>query len=223
MPRRYKKSRKYKKRKPRRKGYRSLVSNYAPSGVSTTRIANMRYVEEITINSLTGLMGTHVFSANSIYDPNVTGAGHQPMGHDTWATLYNHYVVLGSKITVKIAPKSQNSTSVVGVYLSDAATPAYSNSNQYQEARKGSQRMISIEQGKPVTVVSKLSTKKFFNVTDVKDNLDRLGAVIGVTPVEQAYYTIWCQGKSGINADYSVIAQIDYIVAFSEPKDLSAS
>lgn len=226
MPRRYKKKIKYKRKTYKRKknGYRSLVSNYVPSGMSTIRTANLRYVEQITLVSTVGLLDSYTFSANSIHDPNVTGVGHQPMGHDTWASLYNHYVVLGSKITIKVAPKIVASTSMVGVLLTDAATPPYSDSDTYQEARKGSVRMISEEQGKPVTLVSKFSAKKFFNVKDVKDNVNRLGADSNVSPTEQAYYIIWVQSKSGtINADYTVIVQIDYIVSYSEPKDLQPS
>ena len=34
-------------------------------------------------------------------DPNHTGVGHQPLYFDQLMTIYNHYIVIGAKITVK--------------------------------------------------------------------------------------------------------------------------
>jgi hypothetical protein len=42
----------------------------------------------------------HVFRGNSINDPDVTGVGTQPYGHDEWAGLYNNYAVMSSSITI---------------------------------------------------------------------------------------------------------------------------
>ncbi len=225
MPRRYKKKKVYRKRRTyRKRGYKSLVSNYVPSGISTTRVANLRYVETIQLSSSAGTLDSHAFSANSIHDPNVTGIGHQPMGHDTWASLYNHYVVLGSKVTIRIAPGNIKSSSMVGVLLTDASTPPYTEASTFQEARKGSVRLIAEEQGKAVILSSKFSAKRFFNVKDVKDNVQRLGADSNVSPTEQAYYIVWAQSQTAtFSANYTCVVQIDYIVAYSEPKDLQES
>lgn len=36
----------------------------------------------------------HVFATNSIFDPDVTSTGHQPLGRDLWASMYDYYTVL---------------------------------------------------------------------------------------------------------------------------------
>lgn len=41
------------------------------------------------------------WNLNSIYDPNRTGTGHQPLGYDQWATFYNRYRVYG--VTVRFS------------------------------------------------------------------------------------------------------------------------
>jgi len=43
-----------------------------------------------------------VFRANSLYDPNYTGGGHQPNGFDQLIAAYNHFTVISSKIRVKL-------------------------------------------------------------------------------------------------------------------------
>lgn len=50
----------------------------------------LRYAQTNSLTAgSTGLFGTErVFRLNSLYDPDLTGVGHQPYGYDTLATLY---------------------------------------------------------------------------------------------------------------------------------------
>lgn len=57
----------------------------------------LKYVESVSI-TLTAGIGSYRFLANSLYDPNSSGAGHQPMYFDQFGAMYDHYVVLKSKI-----------------------------------------------------------------------------------------------------------------------------
>lgn len=45
-----------------------------------------------------GTAATHVFSANGLYDPDITGVGHQPIGFDQFMVMYDHYTVVGAKM-----------------------------------------------------------------------------------------------------------------------------
>jgi len=73
------------------------------NGVQNTEIVKMRYVTKLQLISSSG--ATHYnFRANSCYDPDYDGAGHQPMGFDQMALKYNHYQVLGSRIKVTPIP-----------------------------------------------------------------------------------------------------------------------
>lgn len=60
----------------------------------------MKYCEAINDSSAITNSGVYQFRGNSIFDPNFTGVGHQPLGHDTYEQLYRRYTVLGSSITV---------------------------------------------------------------------------------------------------------------------------
>lgn len=53
---------------------------------------NMNYSENIVRTPAT-YVDNYVFRLNSVYDPNYTGVGHQPLGHDQLAALYNRYRV----------------------------------------------------------------------------------------------------------------------------------
>ena len=78
------------KTKPRSRT--TLVVNKAIQPFAQRYIAKMKYSETFALTSLNGY--TFGFNLNSIFDPNRTGVGHQPYGHDTLAALYNRYRVI---------------------------------------------------------------------------------------------------------------------------------
>lgn len=46
-------------------------------------------------------ISAQVFRANSLYDPDYTGTGHQPNGFDALMAAYDHFTVLATKIRVR--------------------------------------------------------------------------------------------------------------------------
>lgn len=219
------KKRKY-KRKPKRRRKSRLYSMSSPAGVPTKKVVSMRYCSNGTIASTSGILQVHVFSANNLYDPDVTGTGHQPMGHDTMATLYNHYVVLGSKITVQwgqVNTSGGTGNLMVGCYLDDDSTVPYTGYSGLIESRKGTSKLITLQRN-AISTTSKFSAKKFFNVNDVKDNFTRLGGDFGNPPGDAANFILWVQSQdiSTTNTAYFTVI-IDYIVACSEPRSLAPS
>lgn len=64
--------------------------------------SNLLYATTLDLNpGVGGLAAVHVFSANGLYDPDITGVGHQPRGFDQLIALYDHYVVIAAKLTWK--------------------------------------------------------------------------------------------------------------------------
>lgn len=227
MPRRYQKKKPYKKKRkyPVKRRRRRLTSMGVPSGMPTQRLAKLRFCTTGRLSSVSGVIDSASFVANGIFGVDITSgspAG-QPMGFDQWATLFNHYVVLGSRISVEWALEEQNQSFVAGTYLNDDNTLIYTKFADFKQARKGSQRVL-VNQRNRVITSSNFSAKKYFNVKDVKDNTDRLGGSITSNPSEQAIFVIYGQamdGASNVNARY--LATIDFIVLWSEPRDIPIS
>jgi hypothetical protein len=184
----------------------------------------MRYSDDFKIGSTLGSTGSYVFRANSVYDPDYTGVGHQPMGYDVWAGQYTHYIVEQSRVTFKLMPGSVLIEGFkTGVFLSPSFVPPYSDPSGYIEAGKGTVSYATGRQVAPLTISSKFDTRKFFNITDVKDNLDNLGATTVLNPQELAYFIIWFSSNNNTTFTCSVQVTIDYIVSFSEPLALPQS
>lgn len=213
--------RSYKRRKRRRK--RRRVNYNTPSGMPKQRTTKLRYVDTYRLDSVAGVLTGLIFRANSIFDPYQSGIGHQPMGHDQWALLYNHYHVLGSKLTCKfVQPPDNTAPGNVGAYLSDGSTQPYVTASEFAEAKRGSFTQVTPTNTGPRTIKSYFSAKTFFNCTDVNDNR-QLGAAVGANPSEDAYFQIWYEPSDNSTQQIYVTVTIDYVVQFNEPKDLAQS
>jgi hypothetical protein len=60
---------------------------------------HMKYAETITASGLPFF--EYLFNLNSLFDPNRTGVGHQPLGFDQLATLYEKYRVYNVRYIVR--------------------------------------------------------------------------------------------------------------------------
>lgn len=210
-----------------------------PSGMPATRTSKLRFCTSKVIECQENTIGYANFLANGVFDPDTDAlpAG-QPMGFDQWASLYDQYCVVGSKITAYITYQKQESYSavpnsnvnppcMVGIYCGDDAAVPYTNWQGLVESKRGTFRNITAYQGSPVKVSSKFSCRKFFNLKNPMDNILRVGADNTSNPTETATYIIWGNTTGALAPDQKVKLNcniiIDFIVRWSEPKDLSRS
>lgn len=80
----------------------SSFSSFIPS----TKVVKLIYKQNIGLQSSSGIIAKNQFKTGSINDPDYTGGGHQPYGHDQLEALYKQYVVLGAKINVSWTQQS---------------------------------------------------------------------------------------------------------------------
>jgi len=108
----------------------------------------LRYCD--TIAWVGGAQASNTFRLNSIYDPDLSGTGHQPMYHDTLALVYGKYRVLGAKIKVVFAMRSppslalaEYSPTVVGIVTSANSSFLSIGSNQLMEQNNNNTQILS--------------------------------------------------------------------------------
>jgi hypothetical protein len=136
----------------------------------------MRYTEYLELDPTNaGAIEIHQFRANSIYDPNLTGAGHQPLGHDQWQTFYDRYTVIGSKINIMAMSKTENNTvpNVFGVYTSDTQAITAASVPAICEQGLSTWKTLPSALQTPRQINGYFSAKKYFQLKDIKDNQNR--------------------------------------------------
>lgn len=217
----------------KRKGYRKLKRRLTLGGIPDAVTVKLRYAKKIKFSGTVGDGTYQAYRANGIYDPEVALGGHQPMGRDRYASMYNHYVVLGSKasFTYNMANSSANYGNygrVVGMVLDDNGTfDTGTTAETIIENGHGKWKVHNTghaDPNIPKRITTYYSAKKFFSVKDVLDNKNWLGSNIGSDPLDQAYYLLYTIPVNDYPADQTTyyingMLVIDYIVQFYERQE----
>lgn len=217
-----KKYRKYKKK------YKSLrILETSMSSFPKTKTVAMRYCDSFALQpSVVTPIALQVYRANSIFDPDQTGIGHQPLGHDEWNKFYTKYTVISSKITVKALGNNNTLLPfILGVLINNDNLPVIvSGTGMLEQGRSRYCLMSGTTNGLPGYVTQTYSAKKWHNLKNVHDAYGLL-ADFGANPPDQVYFIIFVQtpdGVSGGSVCYGTVA-IEYLVELSDPIDLSQS
>jgi len=186
-------------------------------------ITTMRYTEPFSINPPVGTSGYYVFSANGLYDPNITGTGHQPMGFDQLMTFYNHYEVIGAKIKFSVVPGAEVTGFNFGIKLDDSSQPAATGIDTICEHAMTNWRThpgTGLSNG--FDVYSSYSAKRFFG--DRAGDRETWGDS-AANPADQAYFICFIAGLTTLQDIGSIpcFAAIEFVVKFHEAKDLTFS
>lgn len=154
-----------------------------------------KYSSLITLDAAAGLVANHVYSANGMFDPNISGAGHQPLGYDQMATLFQDYTVIGVKFTAKFtnyggASNGTLHTYVVGIYPS-IDNGGSTNPHVCLESRGAVWTTIR-DTSPSATLVKKLSPATYlgFKKSDAMAEVDLKGGT-GNNPLKEVYFNVW--------------------------------
>lgn len=216
----------YKKRNYRRYRRRAFMGqkNNTNLGFGFPKIVKMRhrYFEHTALVTSGGVPTFHRFRANGMYDPSQTGIGHQPLYYDQMNVLYNHWKVIGSKITVTFIPTAATTVpQYVGIIADDDVTNSL-DINTLNEQPDTRRKQIAFNNAKPVTITHYFSAKKVYGPSIMGNN--RLEGDASTDPTEQFYFTIYNAPVDGSTAvGVSALVTIDYIAVWTEAKDVGGS
>lgn len=217
------KKKNYKKKAKKFVLNRSLVN--VGQGFPKKMLMTHKYVETVSHTSTTGVASFYKFICNGMFDPNYNSTGHQPYYFDQMSAIYNHYTVIGSKISIKVIPAatatvpfkivlSQNDD-VVQVNTSIDGMAEQSTSTALRIFPSGSNDLIR-------TMVNKWSAKKTFGGSVLaNDNLQ------GSSTANPSEITVWSIGLQALDGSSTVSTYLDveitYIAVWDEIKDIAQS
>lgn len=182
------------------------------------------YSEAFSITSGAGSAGTYVFSANGLYDPNITGTGHQPMGFDQMMLFYEHYVVQRAKISVVFKNFSSTYTTNVSI-ARNASTSAITNYDQLMEDGNIVHAMLApkFNTGYMKTLTQGIDVARFGGVSNLFDRDDYQGTTTA-NPAEASYFHLSVWNPEDTSAvSVTCVAMVEYEVVYLEPRKLTQS
>lgn len=95
----------------------------AIKGIGNRVTSNFIYCDQFNIDgAAAGVTGKYTLSLSSLFDPNVTGAGHQPGGFDELMAIYEKYCVTEAEYRITIYNNNATAGSFNCCSISDVPT-----------------------------------------------------------------------------------------------------
>lgn len=183
----------------------------------------LRYADTYTLNSTSGAVATQVISANGLYDPDISGSGHQPVGFDQMMVSYEHYCVTGARIRANFHNNTASVYPTCSIGLSASATPV-TTINQIVE--DGMCALTFLHPlgvyGSMRTVEQAINIAQFGGLRSILDNSDYRGSV-AANPAEQSYFHLQTWDTENATSSCAVDVVVEYEAWFTEPRKLTQS
>jgi len=176
------------------------------------------YSDQINVSINTG-RGLWTFTANGLYDPDITGTGHQPLYFDQLMELYNHYTVTSSRIEIR--PFGLGSTGLLGaLYIDDDTT-------QTTPAETAAERPGAVSQLWTTNATGSMILAKNWSAFQIfGPNVENNALFRGnssANPTEQSYFALSFLDPALGTFTQSFHVQITYTAVFSEQKTIAGS
>lgn len=198
----------------------SIARRVTPFG--DKRKCHMTYYTPVTLSSgAAGLAGNYVFAVNGLYDTDITGTGHQPLGFDQLMVMYDHYTVTNAKITVDFHNPNSNLV-VAALSVSDAATTITDANRLVENGLVAYGSVPNSTTAAGLRLSQKCSMSRFMGRPGILTEDDFRGDV-NSNPAELAYFHLSAWSFAAAAVDLHCYVLIEYDVILTEPKKLTSS
>lgn len=173
-----------------------------------------KYCESVAVSGTAGVPFKYQFSCNGLYDPNITGTGHQPMYFDQVAGLYNQYRVIGSKLRASWSTGSGTTVPYIfGCYIDDDSA-AFISQNDILEQKSTKWTSIAPQTPNMGNIQMFWSARSNFGPAYVDQNFQGTGSA---NPSEQQYFTLFGYAQDSTSAVAGwVTVELEYITIWNE-------
>ncbi|UOK21031.1 capsid protein [Chifec virus UA13_150] len=209
--------RKYRPRAPR------TYTKISRMPVSDRLFTKLRYSEGIDWNiTLANILYSYTFQT-SIYDPDLTATGHQPLWRDQMATMFNRYRVLG--IGYKIFWRCTNTAVLTTAYVQhNSTTTTETNYNTLIERNNSKRTYLDSNTGARANYTTGyMSIAKTYGLSKAQFTADDgFDSLIGGNPSKMAYLILYTSSRSsGAVANCQV--ELTYYVEFFDRVNVAGS
>lgn len=182
-----------------------------------------KYADTTAVSSTAGAINKYIWSTNSLFDPNVTSTGHQPAYFDQLVALYDHYIVIGSRIKFTVTPYTASATGFwIGAFIDDdAVTAGVTGISSLAEQTTGTVVQVAPNANQTYNMELSWSAKKAFGGSILANN--KITGTAAASPTEQQSFVFAVQGFTSTDVTVQVKAEVEYIAVWNELKDVAQS
>lgn len=177
-----------------------------------------KYATQVNVTD-SGALAHYQFRANGLYDPDITGTGHQPSWYDNLTAIYDHYTVIGSFIKYTVVPTGttiQAPFKIITWINDDTSTTG--TADALTENKFSKTRVCPANNPSRIVVYNKWSAKSFFGGSILANT--ELKGTASTDPTEQSVYQLSLRSLDGVSTiSVHVLVEITYIAVWKELKE----
>lgn len=197
--------------------YSKLINSRETAVFGQSKTANYRYVEQFSITS-GATSGVYTFRLNSMFDPNFTGTGHQPLFRDVMTGIFAHYRVNSCKF--KLTPMIRNNQNIMFAVLAtqdSGYNPAIALFPTNIEKRNVKWRYQNINTP-PAIIKNTLMCHEVAGVSKKAYEDERsYSAAVGNNPSLELFLSVIMQEPGGNAATQDFMIELEYNTTYYEP------
>lgn len=210
----------------KKKAYAIKTSVTIGDGFPKMVKTKLHYCDNFILTAIaSGTTGTQQFIINGLYDFDFTGTGHQPYYFDQYMAIYDHYHVIGAKITVDFINTSTTPI-VVGGYINDDTAVSVGTLSAFQEQPFSKYAVLPPASACLTTTLSwNWSAAQFF--TGRKETIladTELQGTAAANPIENSVLCLYYRNTDiTLPTSVSYTVKAEFIACFHELKDVTQS
>jgi len=223
------------KKKGRRQNKRSSYSlamaklytnreNASITGFDPHKFMAMRYSLLLTNNLPTGNGAQQTMNLNSVFDPDRTGVGHQPLYYDQITVLYNRYRVLKVKWKVTFAPATNPIYALV-VPINGLLASSITTSATFETASENPRaRFSTVGTSMPYVIEGSIALNDL-NGSSITEYLadDRFESVVTSSPSEVITLVIGLYNPNAVTVAINQSVELIFYTDFHDPISVAGS
>jgi hypothetical protein len=181
----------------------------------------LKYDHDSNFTTTVSIANDTKFRLNSIFDPDLSGVGHQPQGRDQWNLLYNRYRVDSVRVTIRAL--SMTSHGMMLCLLPNNSTTTLTDTNQLVESPLAHVGVVGT--GTPTTLVKHFDLKVLNGVSkNTYESDDRFQSLFSTNPTETLILHVgyWELGSlASVTASFNIT--LEYFVTCYDPITVGSS
>lgn len=181
----------------------------------------LKYDHNANFTTTVSIANDTKFRLNSIFDPDLSGVGHQPQGRDQWNLLYNRYRVDSVRVTVRTLSMSAHGMMICLFPNNNSTT--ITDVDQMVESPLVTCKAVGT--GTATTIVKFIDLKQLNGVSkNMYENDDRFQALFSTNPTETLilHVGLWELGSlASITASFNIC--LEYYVTCFDPITVGSS
>lgn len=199
-----------------RRKQRTTNVNRALTPFASRYITKMKYSGVYTISTMVG----QIMNLNSVFDPDRTGAGHQPYGFDQLTPIYNRYRVISCSYSIN----AYNGTTPIRFGALPAnEIPPITNMDELCENPR-SRWAVQMPGGSTQAVNGSVYIPSLVGRTKAQYMADdRFQSTVTGNPQELALLCIYAQSLANVDQTVNVTVTLNYTVEFFDPTPIDQS